>query len=426
VKRLVLIAVVLSGCGSDGSGTDGPISGDAGAHDAAAAHDAGGGGDGASNGDVFQPWAGGPDYYKKWPHGPSSDPNFFPIAVWLQSPPNAAKYQAIGINTFIGLYNGPTDQDLTTLASVKMPAICDQAVDWQKHLADPTIIAWQQGDEPDNAQSDGKGGYLPCIDPTMIQSIYQTFNTNDGTRPVYLNLGQGVAYEDWVGRGDCYHMDAMYPEYAKGADILSFDIYPVNNTDGMTHGNLWYVALGVDRLRMFTGDGKPVWNWIETTQIDGSAAPDTLPTPSDTRAEVWMSLIHGSRGIGYFVHEFNPFTEAGLLAPANQAMHDAVKALNAQVTRLAPVLNTQPLANGATVDTGDPDAPVDIRVARYNGALYIFAAAMRAKPATATFTVRQGGNQSATVIDENRTLPLTNGIFKDQFDGYAVHLYRIP
>ncbi len=422
-----MLAWVLAGCGSDGSTGDGPMAIDASAGHDAASHDANSGSDGAESGDVFLPWAGGPDYYKKWPHGPSSDPSFFPIAVWLQSPPNAAAYQAIGINTFIGLYDGPTDQDLATLASVKMPAVCDQAVDWMKHLGDPTIIAWQQGDEPDNAQSDGMGGYGPCIDPAMIQSIYKTFDANDGTRPVYLNLGQGVAYSQYIGRGDaCAGMDAMYPEYAKGADILSFDIYPVNNTDGTTHKNLWYVALGVDRLRTFVGDQKPVWNWIETTQIDGSAAPDTLPTPADTRTEVWMSLVHGSRGIGYFVHEFNPFTEAGLLAPANQAMHDAVRTLNAEVTRLAPVLNTQPLNNGATVDTGDPDAPVDIRVARWNGALYLFAVAMRAKAATATFTVRQGGNQLATVIDENRTLPLTNGIFQDHFDGYAVHLYRIP
>jgi hypothetical protein len=38
-----------------------------------------------------------------------SDPNFFPLAVWLQSPNNAAKYKAAGINTYVGLWRGPTD-----------------------------------------------------------------------------------------------------------------------------------------------------------------------------------------------------------------------------------------------------------------------------------------------------------------------------
>ena len=48
-------------------------------------------------------------YYARFSHGPSSDPGFFPIAVWLQSPSNARAYADIGINTFVGLYQGPTE-----------------------------------------------------------------------------------------------------------------------------------------------------------------------------------------------------------------------------------------------------------------------------------------------------------------------------
>jgi len=31
------------------------------------------------------------------------------------------------------------------------------------------------------------------------------------------------------------------------------------------------------------------------------------------RAEVWMALIHGSKGLIYFVHQFKPFNEHALL-----------------------------------------------------------------------------------------------------------------
>ena len=34
--------------------------------------------------------------YSKWTHGPSADPAFFPIAVWLQSPANASRYRQAG------------------------------------------------------------------------------------------------------------------------------------------------------------------------------------------------------------------------------------------------------------------------------------------------------------------------------------------
>ena len=39
--------------------------------------------------------------YAKWENGPPSDPGYFPIAVWLQNPRNAAKYKAAGINLYV-------------------------------------------------------------------------------------------------------------------------------------------------------------------------------------------------------------------------------------------------------------------------------------------------------------------------------------
>jgi hypothetical protein len=45
-------------------------------------------------------------------NGFPTDPGFFPIGVWLQSPANAPEYKAIGINTFVGLWEGPTELQL--------------------------------------------------------------------------------------------------------------------------------------------------------------------------------------------------------------------------------------------------------------------------------------------------------------------------
>src|SRR5688572_30946341 len=36
--------------------------------------------------------------YAAWKNGPPSDPDYFPIAVWLQDPRNAARFKAAGIN----------------------------------------------------------------------------------------------------------------------------------------------------------------------------------------------------------------------------------------------------------------------------------------------------------------------------------------
>ena len=429
MRRFAAVLVLLmAGCSSGTVGSTGTGSASSGSGSASGAS-SGSGGSGSSTGgsgstgtgDTYLPWEGGPAYYAQWAHGPSSAADFFPIAVWLQSPGNASRYAAVGINTFVGLWQGPTDQQVADLDAAGMPAICDQAVDWANHTDDANLLGWQQQDEPDNAQSDGQGGYGPCVDPSAVQQVAATFKANDSTRPVYLNLGQGAAWADYYGRGSaCAGVDD-YADYAVGSDILSFDIYPVNSTDPETSGKLEYVARGVDHLRQATNFQKPVWTWIETT---GFNDPSHTPTPAQIRTEVWMALIHGARGIGYFAHIFSPsFVEAGLLSvPASKA---AVEQIDAQVSALAPVLNEPPLANGATVSSSDASVPVDILVKRHDGKLYVFAAAMRDGPTDATFTVRSPSEATIEVLGESRSLALSGGSFTDHFDGYGVHLYEI-
>ena len=102
---------------------------------------------------------------------------------------------------------------------------------------------------------------------------------------------------------------------------------------------LWYVAKGVDRLVKWTGGSKRVWNCIECTHISN---PNAKATPHQVKAEVWMALIHGSRGLIYFVHQFKPrFNEHALLD--DPEMLTAVTAINRQIHDLAPVLNSPSL-----------------------------------------------------------------------------------
>jgi len=43
--------------------------------------------------------------YANWSNGPSSDPDYFPIGVWVQDPKNAVGYRAVGMRV-IGVVNG--------------------------------------------------------------------------------------------------------------------------------------------------------------------------------------------------------------------------------------------------------------------------------------------------------------------------------
>lgn len=425
--RLATCALAASFFGCVGAGQNNAITDpDGGTPDAGRLPDGGptNHGDAGTTTDAYLPWEGGPAYYASWTGGPSADPSTFPIAVWLQSPGNAQAYADLGVNTYVGLWNDTTQDDLDTLAAAGIRLIDDQASN-TSFFASPTLEGWMQDDEPDNAQwNDSSQSYDPCIDPATLQGLYATWRSADSTRPVLINLGRGVAVTDWVGRGDCTGHTEMYPEYAKAADILTFDVYPVNSDDE-AQDNLWYVATGVDNLRAAASDQKPVWAWIETTDINGTGI---VPTPEQIRAEVWMALIHGARGIGYFCHMFGPngefIAEDGLLQTTASA--DAVTAIDAQILQLAPALNTPSISNAATVSSGNSAVPVDLMVKRQGGALYLFAAAMRPGNTHVHFTLSGVSTGTVTVLGESRTLQVTNGAFEDDFAAdYAVHLYKV-
>jgi hypothetical protein len=357
--------------------------------------------------------------YSAWKNGPGRDPGYFPIAVWLQGPQNAKRFQQAGINLYVGLWQGPTEAQLAALKAAGMPVVCDQNEVGLKHRDDPTIVGWMHGDEPDNAQPlPGGRGYGPAIPHEKIVADYERIRRNDPTRPVMLNLGQGVANDHWIGIGT---KRENYPFYVQGCDIVSFDVYPVAGLDVPNPvDSLWYVPKGVDRLREWTKDRKLVWNCIECTQID---KPGHKATPAQVRAEVWMSLIHGSRGLIYFVHQFKPtFNEHALLD--DPPMLASVTATNRRIRELAPVLNSPTVTGAAAVTTTDARVPVDVMVKRHGGATYLFAVGMRNAPTRARFTL-PGTRGKVTILDENRTLEIKNGIFEDDFAPYAVHLYRI-
>jgi hypothetical protein len=278
------------------------------------------------------------------------------------------------------------------------------------------------GDEPDNAQSLGRGkGYGPPILPARIVEGYEKIRKADPDRPVLLNLGQGVAWDGWYGRGVRTNHPEDYPEYLKGCDIASFDIYPAGHEKQEIAGNLWYVPLGVDRLRRWSGGKKDVWCCIETTGIDNV---DRRPTPQQVRSEVWMALVHGARGIIYFAHQFKPrFIEAGLLA--DEAMAREVADINRQIRGLAPVLNSSDVADGASVVLLEERVPVDFVARRHAGETYLFSVAMREEETTATFTVPGTGDARVEVLGEGRTIEAVGGKRQDRFKGYQVHLYKV-
>ena len=199
---------------------------------------------------------------------------------------------------------------------------------------------------------------------------------------------------------------------------MSFDIYPVASKTPQVKGKLEYVARGVTRLTNLAVDGQSVWAVIETTALD----PGHAVTPAQLRAEVWMAIIHGARGIVYFVHEFSPtFREDAIFR--HPEVVNKVAEENELIKSLASVLNSPTLDGTITVQSS---APIATMAKRYKNTIYIFAVAMTNSASQPRFTLEGLNGTEAVVVGERRDMAITGGVFEDAFDGYGVHIYEIP
>jgi hypothetical protein len=354
----------------------------------------------------------------------------FPLAVWLQQPVHAQKYKNLGINLYVGLWKGPTADQLARLKQAGMPVICEQNEVGLSDRNRDIIIGWLQQDEPDNAQpllgkiGMARMGWASPVSPAEMQERYRTMRSRDPSRPVLLGLGKGVAWDPWKGRGNRTGHPEDYPQYVKAGDIVAFDIYPAAETDPALAGRLEVVAGGVKRLVAWAGPERTVWNTIGTSKVKN---PGAVVNPEHIRSQVWMSIINGSRGIIYFVHQFEPrFVEATWFESPDIAA--AISRINAQVQDLAKVILSPASGEIASIALRDknrefvPPANISVTSRRQGCKLYVFAASLSNKPLRAGINLRQAPGM-LDVIDEDRRLPAKGNGFEDDFEPYAVHLY---
>jgi hypothetical protein len=140
-----------------------------------------------------------------------------------------------------------------------------------------------------------------------------------------------------------------------------------------------------------------------------------------------MSIINGSRGIIYFVHQFQPrFVEATWFESPDIAA--AVGRINAQVQGLAKVI-LKPASNDvAGITLRDPrkqamsSDSIAITSRRHGCSLYVFAVSLSNQPLRARIDLSKSPG-TLIAIDEERQLEPKGSVLEDDFRPYEVHLY---
>ena len=263
---------------------------------------------------------------------------------------------------------------------------------------------------------------VPRAMPAETLKRYREMKAADPTRPVCMTV-TGYFHPQFKKWGD--ELKALYPAYVEATDVIGYDIYPIYGWNKPEWIHLVHEA--TDLLVKMAGP-RPVYAWIETCkggQWTGPLERQKEVTPVHIRAEVWMAICRGATAIGYFTHVWKPSYHQFGVPPANR---EALRAINGQITRLAPILLSAPSKRAISI-ASPAGAKVDFIARETADALYLFAVHYDPVPKPVTVAFRIDGlavGSSITVLDESRTLRSVAGAFTDTFDPLAVHLYKLP
>jgi hypothetical protein len=380
---------------------------------------------------VLRPVDGGPGYFGRWANSLPTDASFFPISVWnetLNDPAgDTARYGRLGVNGYVGLWNGVNPQIAAALKASGQWAFAQPsatgAPGYGRELAGYTWF-----DEPDGRDLCGEMPSWLAPDcraangrttPAGIQAMADHVRAVDGSRPTFGQYTKPVA----LGAG----LDQTTRRaYVNAVDVVSYDFYPITDPWENPARNLWEQADAVNQVRDLTGRTKPVWAFIETSRLFGDSPVGRVrPTDAQIQAEVWHAIIGGARGIEYFNHNFSgdpSYTQHLLIDPTYASTAAAVAQTNSQIHALAPVINAPYADNLVTVAGGQ----VNVMAKYLDGAYYLFVGSRSKSPQTVSLRLNGIGTTSATVVNENRTVAVNAGTLTDTLSGEtAVHIYRI-
>ncbi len=380
---------------------------------------------------------GGIDYYRQFNNPLPSGSGDFPVGVWYESVTNTSQLEldkAAGLNTYVELTSN-SDSALATKAG--MNAITTWNAPGQSAALMPDEVDMWAG--PGNFPWTGNWpGQGEICSPAGAECGYtiQTAQKAAAAKGsmIFANYGKGVTfwesdtqaakfvndYPDVISDDNYWFTDPNICGISEGGNLVSPQRQLTQDECRKASNYGWTI----DKIRSLVSPkaSKPVWAFVEVGHPFTEDDAPTITAPQ-IKAAVWSSLIHGARGVIYFNHNFGGdcLSQHVLRDNCGATVRPEVTALNAQIKTLAPVLNA-PFLDGAATSTGS----IDTSVKSSNGDLYVFAGATENISQQVAITVKCSNAISATVLNENRTVPVNNGVISDTFaDGNAVHLYQL-
>jgi hypothetical protein len=320
---------------------------------------------------------------------------FFPVMLLEQCNPRTLSIVGrFGVNLVLngGCKGFPAQRQLTTIHRDAYAALPIGGA----RVRGSALVGWTYPDEPEN------NGWSSA-------RLRKTFSYRRGSPDgllSFMTTGGGF-FSRAYGRPNPPR--AEYRAYARLADVAGFDLYPLG------HCSKDLVAV-YDAQREFVrvAGGSPTFQWIETGPIRPGYCGGFTMQPEELRAEVFLALAGGARGIGYFTHTWTPQHSA---FDVGGAMQRELKLTNSMLKALTPGLLGETTPSGA-------DSPAIKLVARRAGAhTYVFAVNSLRQPVRAQLDVPALAAGNVDVFGEHRSLAVGQDQVVDEFAPLAVHVY---
>jgi hypothetical protein len=305
---------------------------------------------------------------------------FFPRMVFQQCPYAFDRSLAAGINLFMGTQCTTIPGHLTRLAgrALSVTPIETRAV------SGPGLVGWHHLDEADEHVDRAEA--IPLVPPSSQTG-----------RVTFLTLTNHF----YSGSTPWPNGDVLFPGLIARAEMVGFDLYPLQN---WCRKDAMHAVFDAQVELATLAKGKPTFQWVEAAPMNQCFGLD--PSPAIVRAETWMAVAAGARGIGYFPDQWRSDVRA------------EITKINRDLASLAPAL-----LDVSEVATVVAPSPVRAGVRRHNGAVYVIAVNPTFARASAKIAVPGLGTQTLRAYGSPATVTSRSGVIRASFRGLEVKIY---
>jgi len=272
--------------------------------------------------------------------------------------------------------------------------------------SDPLVLGWYTHDEPEI--------HGPSATPEILREEYREAAKRDPYHPVFI-------VHCPIG------LDA-YNSYAGCQDVVMADIY-ARFTDGEGPKNpafLERIAAWMDVAREASQGREPVITVLPNfgSQVAGDMGPfdprSRVATLKEQRAMAYTSVIHGARGLLWFLY-YSGSPWYARYTPNVPRSWEGLKALAGELQYLDRALLAPDRSSVLEIESSGDKVFATLR--RAGRDTYLIAVNPGPARQEVRFEIRGFQPTYLTALSEGRRLSVRAGVFSDEFEPFGVHIY---